>query len=253
MINAVLFSLMPFLLGWLAWEHRKVTSQWLRLPSLAAIVMALVCVPWTVRNYVVFHQFIPFRSNFALELWLGNNDQVPDTWAGFLHPNDYPPERAKFLALGEIAYMRDKQKEAIHFMIGHPRDEIRFFWRRFAETWTMSWDPVQDAWGHLGWNGRGKLIVNLAPSFLGFLGLFVLSRQKNPYIFPVAMYPLIFPVVYYITHPSRRYRHPIDPVLIVLAGFGITYLVRTLAGKRASSIPAPIGGSVPDTEPSTAL
>jgi uncharacterized membrane protein len=97
------------------------------------------------------------------------------------------------------------------------------------------------------------LIVNLAPSFLGFLGLFVLSRQKNPYIFPVAMYPLIFPVVYYITHPSRRYRHPIDPVLIVLAGFGITYLVRTLAGKRASSIPAPIGGSVPDTEPSTAL
>ena len=44
----------------------------------------------------------------------------------------------------------------------------------------------------------------------------LLARAKNPYAFPLAVFPLLFPVVYYVTHTSLRYRHPIDPILIFL-------------------------------------
>jgi hypothetical protein len=37
--------------------------------------------------------------------------------------------------------------------------------------------------------------------------------------FPVAVFPLIFPVTYYFTLVQPRYRHPIDPVLMILASY----------------------------------
>ena len=253
MVNAALFSLAPFLLGWLAWDRYKSARHWLKVTSLAAIMMALCCVPWTIRNYVVFHQIIPFRSNFGLELWLGNNDQVPDTWSGDLHPNDYAPERAKYIQMGEIAYMHEKQREAIHFMVNHPVDDLRFFWRRFADTWTLSWDPLESVWGHLAFIGRYIMVGNLIEVLFGFFGLFMLSRQKNRYLIPLAAYPLIFPVVYYITHPSWRYRHPMDPVMIVLATFGIVFVVRAILRKKSTAISATLGGGVAENQPSIAL
>jgi hypothetical protein len=178
---------------------------------------------------------IPFRSNFGLELWLGNNDQVPDTFAGFLHPNDYPPEREKFAQLGEIEYMRQKQSEAFQFMRSHPRDTARFIWRRFVDNWIGMWDPVQDMWHALILKGRLFLISNLFVSLFGLLGLLLIYREKNPYAFPIAMFPLIYPIVYYLTHTSLRYRHPMDPVLMVSAAYVIAYPALVMARRKQNS------------------
>jgi hypothetical protein len=249
MVNASIVALAPFLLLWLALDLRKKGWQWIQLPALALIMMGIVCVPWTVRNYVVFHKVIVFRSNFGLELWLGNNDQVPDTWAGFLHPNDYPPEREKFARLGEIEYMRQKESEAIQFMESHPKDTLRFFWRRFVDNWMGSWDPIQDVWHTLPVEGRITLCGNIFVSLGALFGLLFLYREKNPYAFPLAIFPLIYPIVYYITHTSLRYRHPIDPALVVVAAYAVAYPMIAMAKRkreaqflaRASESPARAG------------
>ncbi len=229
MTNASFLSVLLILFGWLAWKLLKSHGRWIQLPAVAALAAALCCVPWTIRNYIAFHTFIPLRSNLGLELWLGNNDQVPDTWAGFLHPNDYPPEREKFARMGEIAYMQEKQHEAVQFMLGHPRDTARFFWRRFAENWIGTWDPIQDVWHSLGWDSKITLVSNICVSLLSFIGLLLLFRQKSPYAFPVAMFPLVYPIVYYITHTSLRYRHPIDPALIILTVVALGYPIQAIA------------------------
>ncbi len=250
MTNAAIFSLAPFVLGWLAWDLHKQGRRWLQLPATAALMMAIACVPWTVRNYIVLHRVIVFRSNFGLELWLGNNDQVPDTWAGFLHPNDYEPEREKYISMGEIAYMDMKQHEAFQFMRAHPADELRFFWRRFVDNWVGAWDPIQDFWRGLPLYYKYLLTSNIFVSIFGFLGILALSREKNRLTFPIAMFPLVFPIVYYITHSSIRYRHPIDPALIVLAALAVTYPIRVLARQWATlpetqleAVPAPEGSA----------
>jgi hypothetical protein len=222
----------------------------MQLPAAALILMGLVCVPWTVRNYVVFHKVIPFRSNFGLELWLGNNDQVPDTFAGFLHPNDYPPEREKFVQLGEIEYMRQKQTEAFQFIRSHPADALRFTWRRFIDNWIGMWDPVQDMWHALILTGRLILAFNLFVSLFGLGGLLLLYRAKNPYAFPIAMFPLIYPIVYYITHTSLRYRHPMDPVLMVSVAFALTYPA-LLKARRKQNLQMRAGAAGTEATPET--
>ena len=85
------------------------------------------------------------------------------------------------------------------------------------------WDPVQDMWHSLILTGRLFLAFNLFVSLFGLVGLLLLYRAKSPYAFPIAMFPLIYPIVYYITHTSLRYRHPMDPVLMVSVAFALTY------------------------------
>ena len=44
-----------------------------RTAPIAVLIVVLCCVPWTVRNFLVFHRFVPLRSTFPFALWLGHN------------------------------------------------------------------------------------------------------------------------------------------------------------------------------------
>jgi hypothetical protein len=63
------------------------------------------------------------------------------------------------------------------------------------------------------------LLWNLGIPFGALAGLIVLVKGRNECAFPVAVFPLIFPVTYYFTLVQPRYRHPIDPVLMLLAAY----------------------------------
>ena len=39
---------------------------------------------------------------------------------------------------------------------------------------------------------------------------------------PAAAFPVVFPWLYYVTHPNLRYRHPIDPVVLLLAAVAVS-------------------------------
>jgi hypothetical protein len=41
----------------------------------------------------------------------------------------------------------------------------------------------------------------------------------------MAALPWIYPVLYYATHPSLRYRHPIDPAIVILVAVGFTSIL----------------------------
>jgi len=49
----------------------------------------------------------------------------------------------------------------------------------------------------------------------------LLLREKNPFVSPLAAFVIFFPIVYYVTHTSLRYRHPGDPVLLLLAAIAL--------------------------------
>ena len=135
LINPSVLSLLPFLAGWAIWQSRGDSRSLIRFSAAALLVFAIALVPWTIRNYRVFGKFIVLRSNFGLELWLGNNPGVPDTWSPWLHPNDSLEEAEKYKRMGEIAYMQEKEQEAFTFMRTHPADTLRFLFRRFINNW----------------------------------------------------------------------------------------------------------------------
>jgi 4-amino-4-deoxy-L-arabinose transferase-like glycosyltransferase len=106
MSNAALLSLLPLLLGWALWRSRS-SHNILSNGALAAGMVILCCVPWTVRNYRVFHTFIPMRSVLGLQLWVGNNPDAKVVWRGEQHPIHDQSERDRYIELGEIAYMHE--------------------------------------------------------------------------------------------------------------------------------------------------
>jgi len=233
--NAALVSLLPFLLGWAVFRLRPRAPNWIKLAGAASLACLLTMFPWFVRNYRVFGQVVLFRSNFGLEFWLGNNEQVPDSWAPDLHPNDNPVEREKYRRMGEIPYMAEKQRLAIQFIKTHPRDFLRFCFHRFMNNWTGTWDPVTDMLPNLPWWDRLLVLSNCLFSILAFVGLLFASRSRSEGAFPLAAVLLIFPIIYYISHPSLRYRHPIDPVMTVLVVFAVSCPFAWLARRRAPS------------------
>ena len=63
--------------------------------------------------------------------------------------------------------------------------------------------------------------------------------EQNEAAVPLASVMLFFPLIFYITHSSSRYRHPIDPVMLVLAVYAVAYPVTHLL-KRFSGLHARI-------------
>src|SRR5208283_2726817 len=105
-----------------------------------------VLMPWTIRNYRVFGALIPLRSNFGLELWLGNNPSGDEVNSFLLHPFVNISEARRYTQLGERAYMADKQREAGAFILSHPGATSRFVLRRAAQYWFAVTDRPGGTW-----------------------------------------------------------------------------------------------------------
>ena len=65
------------------------------------------------------------------------------------------------------------------------------------------------------------LLTNLLVGLGTLVGVVALIRKRSIYALPLAAFPLIYPLIYYATHPSLRYRHPIDPMLMILVAIGL--------------------------------
>ena len=57
-------------------------GRWVRIAVLTGVAMMAVIVPWTARNYTVFHAFIPVSTNGGYTLLTGNNPSAKGgyTW-----------------------------------------------------------------------------------------------------------------------------------------------------------------------------
>jgi len=244
MVNPSLGSLLPFLLCWAAYRSRKLRtarSGWatplfsfLGKPAVAVGVAILCCVPWTVRNYVAFHRLVPLRSNFPLELYIGNNENYDDKRPRWPPPISKERETVRYFRMGETAFMDEEMRKAKLFIRSHPWIALELFGDRFVAFWVGIADPVQVF-------PKAELLVQAlivcaTLSGVGALaGMVVLVLRRNPYVFPLAVGPVVFPVIYYVTHTSVRYRHPIDPVVLLLTAIAIAALVKSLVRSRVAS------------------
>jgi len=243
LISPSLLSVLPFLALWALWPLRQRLEHAARLAVVASLIFTAGIAPWTIRNYVVFHKFIPLRSNFGLELWLGNNPSVPETWSPGLHPNENPVEGAKYVRMTEIPYMEEKQREAFAFLRSHPLDAAHFAFRRFAQNWLGMWDSPYDIWSHAPLYAKLAIVWNCSFSLLSLVGVLFAYRAGKKEAVPFAMVMLIFPLIFYLTHTSLRYRFPLDPIMQVLAAYAVVYpfskLVAHWQGFPAARLEAP--------------
>jgi len=239
MFNATLAALFPFLAGWLVYRARQEKREWLINAAVAVAIIVLCCVPWTIRNYHVFHQFVPLRSVLGLQLWLGNNDQTQDIFRGDLHPIYNSAEREKYISMGEIAYMQQKKQEAIAYMLSHPAREAHLVTYRAISIWSGGTPyPLEDFLGTPSLRFRGVLAFNLVAALGALCGIIILFRERSQFAVPLAAFPLIYPWAYYLTLALPRYRLPIDPIVILLLAISIQQLAHLRKRSTAPAIDA---------------
>ncbi|MBV9075048.1 MAG: glycosyltransferase family 39 protein [Acidobacteria bacterium] len=212
LLNPSLLVWLPFCGLWLLIAQLRAHHDsriFLHAAGAALVFVALLC-PWTIRNYRVFHRFIPIRGNFGVELRLGNTENALGTWRWWMHPTNNVLEMQKYEAMGEVAYVQMKQREGLEFIRAHPGMFLKLSLKRFVYFWY----GVPRSGAEV--TNEARYVAFLLSSILAFAGLWALWRLHSPATFLYASLLFSVPVLYYVTFPHARYRAPIEPEMLVL-------------------------------------
>jgi 4-amino-4-deoxy-L-arabinose transferase-like glycosyltransferase len=213
-------SVLPFLGAWTCYQLYKKRQHWFVPNVIAALVCLAVVSPWFVRNYRVFHKFVPFRDNMGLVLRLGTKTNTSYWGAYQLGPWHNDAEWEEFKRDGELAYMATKKQQAIASIKASPGWFVYTSFRRAVFLWTGYWslsrwyleqEPLDPP----------NIVLCTSLSVLALLGLWKAFHAGTSVGMPYALVLFSFPLIYYITSPEVYYRRPMDPMFVVLAIFAM--------------------------------
>jgi hypothetical protein len=211
------------------------------LSSLAMVgTAAIVLAPWLARNLLVLGGVVPLRSNFGLELSLGNNDLAngvawdqKNTAANRqlreLHPFTNERERAEVKRVGELRYMQEKSRLGRQWIADHPAQ----FLRLTATRLRLYWLPAEEVWPDDTSRPRLKAALFSGLSVAAFAGLICVFAIGNPCRWLFVGILLGPGLPYLITSVSLRYRYPIFWVSMLLAVELVVVLTGRLRGTAA--------------------
>ncbi|MCL4396526.1 MAG: glycosyltransferase family 39 protein [Chloroflexi bacterium] len=182
-----------------------------------AVVAALI-LPFTIRNYVVYHDFLLLNSNSGFWFYSSNH---PNQGTNF-DPNYVAPIPPELRGLPEPAIDRALLREGIGFIVADP---IRFILLSINRTKDYFW---------LVPSGDSSLISNISRLFsftlyLPFMvyGLY-LSRKNWRLCLPLYLYAAFDTGLCLISWSAPRYRLPTDSLMMVFAGLAVVDVAQRL-------------------------
>ena len=212
--NTAVLSLLPFCLLYLLWRLPR-KSQ-LVGTAMCLVAAGLLVSPWLVRNYAVFGKFVFVRDNLPLELHMANNDRSDGLWTRGEHPGNDPDAMLRFQELGETRFMAEKQQQLRDFIRDHPREFLGFTLERTIYFWIGP--PQADIVA--GYDLMiARHLMFILPAIFAFAGLWLTLRKRLRGGFLLACCLVIYPLPYYLVNPFPRYKHAIEPEMILLVVF----------------------------------
>lgn len=214
--------LLVIIFGFLIWKRLY------RHVLVLILVSVVLMTPWTVRNYLMFHKFIPAGVQLGYNLWVGNSpnaknvgemvateeiDQYTEKY-GYFAANDHGIQEVENLALHQPLTFLGLQltKTSIYFSAARP----------------------EAFWFHL--QGLSQLVtVVLSGSFayvlfiFGLAGFWLIIKKKDVISRMFILFTLAAPagVIWIIV--ETRYRFQFYPFMIVL---GILFLAELIKNRK---------------------
>lgn len=236
---AFLFML-PLAAVWAAWQFRR-RPKALAVALAVPVLSVAVLVPWAVRNYLVFHAFIPFSTMGGSVLLQGNNRIVAEDplYRGYsVWDTDLEEYRdALRTAGGEV----ERDRRAGAFAKQWIRDNARLLpgmtWSKLVRAWTPFLQPHSPRLYRVGtllsW---GPVLLLLAVAFPATLAA---SLRSGGPTWLLHLGILTYAITSVIFFGNARYRYPVDPVCLVLAAAAVDYALSRASGRPRASRPAP--------------
>jgi 4-amino-4-deoxy-L-arabinose transferase-like glycosyltransferase len=230
--NPALLSVMPFTMAYAGFTNRRARRNWAGGMTLAIALFAAVIAPWLIRNRIVFGHPVFVRGNYWFEFSVGNFHY--SNGMGYLgkHPEGNPAELNKYVRLGEQGYFQESKKKALQFLSEYPTE---FKSLTLHRIWWF-WDGTPVLYNPREWWQPWELWPLSCGGWLGLL--FVLTRRVRGWIIYAACL-IAYPIPYYLTFAPPKYRHAIEPELLLLSVYLVRVLwdeVRLMAGHREQRI-----------------
>jgi 4-amino-4-deoxy-L-arabinose transferase-like glycosyltransferase len=219
------------------WGRWRTLAQACTIP----LVTILVFVPWTIRNYLVFHAFIPIATSGGAGLLQGNNDVVvsdPRYFGYSVWDTSIPEYRDILMSAGtEVERDRRARKLAIQWLRDNP-DKWWFlirakFWRSLTPFLQPHSPPLHRIGMLLGW---GPVLLLFALAFFPTLITCLRNGQPGWLLHLGILHYVLASLIFF---GYARYRQPVEPLCIILAAvavqFGAGKLQRLWLGHRSST------------------
>jgi hypothetical protein len=235
------------------WRGRpRLRPRSLAAPVLLIAVTALTILPWTIRNAVVMHRFIPVSDETGITL-VGTynvasaaNPQLQYKWRIFY---GIPGEHALIKeahTLTEPQIGARLQSQALNYISDHPlsplvvgyHNTLRLLELRGTYAWQQSASALSLSTS-IAWRGIVSFWILCV---LALAGAFTkLARTAPKWIWWVPFLLALSVVLVNVETP--RFRAPVDPFLILLASAGLATVAGRLrrapvVGERRAAMPA---------------
>ncbi len=224
LINPSILSFLPLLFIYLFFRFRENVPKILVNLLIIFCVSGSVVMPWLIRNSLVFKAFVPVRTGLWLNLYLGNNEDATGT-VFLKHKGSVPTDFNEGITLHFRPMIDDLLK-----MNEYEQDQ--FFKTKFLNY--IKSDPfdfakliAQKTYYFLWFNPfeKNNIIWVLEYAFVLVFALYgfyeACKARKRALLFLLVF--ISFSIFYALTGPffNWKYRLPIEPYFIILAGYGI--------------------------------
>jgi hypothetical protein len=233
--------------------RRYSRAQTTRLAALLVLTTATGITPWLVRNYLVHGEFVVIKSTFGYAFWQGNcalsegtdkvvrasvealfdDGKIPSglaslnrkLWAarhkaGYIDDIALNREDIKLLgSFSEPERSRILFRRAINELRDRPGRYWRLCLRRFRYFWLFDeTNPKSRVWAYR--------LSHLALTLAALLGLGFASSDVRGRLWPTIVTALLIALFHTLTIVSARFHIPIEPLMAVWAGAGLSRFER---------------------------
>jgi 4-amino-4-deoxy-L-arabinose transferase-like glycosyltransferase len=210
-----------------AWSLRLGWRRGVGLAALAALAALVIVAPWTIRNAVVLHGFVPISLQDAAAYGTFNAQSAHDPiwpYAWRREPLGYAHLFDPRHPLSDVALRSRLNHGATSYISAHPTSLLgAFFWNGLSRLWDVRRHARSLA--EVPFEGRSLLVSRLGLYAyalllpLALLGLWR-ARRRRGLVLGVAAIALGASVVFTIDS-GTRYRAPLEPLIAVLACAGV--------------------------------
>jgi 4-amino-4-deoxy-L-arabinose transferase-like glycosyltransferase len=236
------------------WDVRPRWSWPALAPPALLVVVALATVsPWTIRNAVVFHSFVPVTTQLGTALAGTYNDAArndhanPASWRSLRRVPDYQYVVRRWREIPEPTLDRELRRAALRYIDDHPTYVAK------VALWNTA--RMLDLAGR-GWSRHTASTIGIGPRwadagvvcFWAFAAFAIAgaltSRARRMPLYVAAVPVLLYLSVVFLAVETPRYRTAIDPFVVILAGAALVAAWEAVARRSTVDGPgAPVRGA----------
>ena len=224
------------------WLMRAGWRPALRGTAVALLAAAAIIAPWTIRNWVELHAFIPISTNSAAALRAGHAPDSTGTtkWTGD-YVNGFYMWQSMYRPDWEVQSYREYTRRAIRYALTHPRREVeltreKIYYLYISDAGVIPWlttlgatpirpQALEDAlWHVFDYSYYAALFAAVAS-----VPLWVRREANRLLLVNVVVFWTLFHVIF-LGEP--RYHVPLFPLLSVAAVGGVAIALGRLRSLR---------------------